>query len=264
MTFWGKSFQYDGIPSELYGVYILNFGEGDFESEAGAGVELFTKSIYRRPTPYLFGTSQSPVLSFPLTFGSKEAISGVMRDKVLSWLFGQNTYKKLQIMQADISSFYFNCILTEPKSVYVGNMNFAYKCTVICDSPWAKEFSKTLTQTYTGGGTIDEDFTFYNDSANADYLFPSVTFTLNGIGSQFTITNESDSDRQFYINGLSPNEKITVDNDRQILSSSSGLYRMSTFNKHWLRLIPGANNLNIAGAISEFTMTTSMARKIGG
>jgi phage-related protein len=101
-------------------------------------------------------------------------------------------------------------------------------------------------------------------SADADYEKPIIAFTTNSIGNAFTITNTTDDSRQFIFTGISPLETITVNNRLQTIVSSLSLARASTFNKKFFRLVPGLNSINIAGGISNFTMTTQNAMKIGG
>jgi len=262
--FWGKSFIWDGIPSETYNLGIVNFDTGKINSPAGSDIEIFTKSVYRKPKTYLFGVSQTPVLQFSLTIGSPDYIDGTTRNLIEQYLFGHTTFKILQIFESDLQDIYFNCLITKGVGSYVGNLNIGYECDIVCDSPWAYEFPKTITKTYANDIITDEDYTYYNTSANNDYTYALVDFTLNNIGDSFTLTNESDNDRQYIFTGLSNGENIYTDNDRQILTSDTGLRRMTNFNKHWFRLVPGANNLNINGGLSEFILTVQNARKVGG
>lgn len=261
MTFYGKTFVWDSVPSETYNLYITNFDTGRKDSSGGAGIEIFNQQIYRRPVPYFYGISQTPVLSFPLTISSPLPIDGATRSIIESWLFGTLSYKKLQIMQCDLDMVYFNAFLTEPTTIYVGNLNYGYECTVVCDAPWAWEFTRTLTKTYTdGGGTIK----FYNLSANNDYLYPYISFTTASTGNSISITNTNDANRIFSFTAISPLETITVDNDRKIITSSTGLYRLSKFNKKWLRFVPGLNNLTMTGLITNLSITYQFAKKVGG
>jgi phage-related protein len=265
MSFYAKSFIFDGVPSEYYDMRVFSFeGGGLINSPAGSDIEIFSKSVYRRPKTYLYGSSQRPVLTFPLVFGSFTQVDGETRSAIEKWLFGHSVYKILSIEQCDMDGFYYNCLLTSPKSIFIGNLNYAYSCEVSCDSPWMWEYPKTLTKTYSGSVVTDETFTFFNNSANNDYLYPSCTFALNGIGTSFTLINESDNNRAFTFTDLLAGETMTIDNDRKILSSSTGLYRLAKFNLNWLRLLPGANVLHLTGAISSFTMTTQLAKKAGG
>jgi phage-related protein len=263
MGFYASSFIFNDIPSEYYGLNIFNFSQGKNNVSSGGDSSLITQSVYRRPVPYLYGINQNQVLTFPLVFGSYKALDNITVNSIHKWLFGQMGYRKLVIVQPDMVDMYYNCFLTEPVTIDIGNLKYAFETNVVCDSPWAWSYEKTLTKTYSAD-VVNDTFSFNNESANNDYLYPNISFTINGIGSGITITNTSDNNRQFIFSNISPYETITINNDKQTVSSSTSLYRLSKFNLHWLRLLPGVNNLNISGGVSSFTMTYKFARKIGG
>ena len=265
MSFFGKSFIFADVASEYYDLRVFDFGSGGkTDSSFGGNIELVDRRIFRRAKPYFYGTSYSEVLTFPFVFGSYSKIDGTTRDRIHRWLFGQLAYAKLQIVQDDLVPFYYNCFLMNPSATYVANANYAYKCDVVCDAPWAWDFEKTTTQTWAGNDPVDEAFTIYNNSADNDYLYPSTVLALNAIGSNVTITNQSDDNRAFTFTGLSNSETVTIDNDRKIVTSDTGLNRLSKFNLQWFRLVPGNNTIHVSGGVSSFAMTYQFARKVGG
>ena len=123
--------------------------------------------------------------------------------------------------------------------------------------------SKTLSYTFPDGVLQNLSFTFENDSDDSDYLYPDVSFKTNNIGSGIVVTNASDAGRIFQFSSILADETIDVDNELQIITSDSGLKRMTQFNKKWFRLVPGLNNLNIQGGLNSVGMTYKFARKIG-
>ena len=258
MAFYGKSFIFDGIPSETYGLFVANFEQSVVESPGGGDVDIYKTSIYRRPVPFTYGTSQRPVLEFPLTFASENFIDAGDRSRIQSWLFGQSSYKKLQITQCDLDTAYFNCFLTSPSVKYVGNMAVAWDCKVVCDAPWAWEYPKTVSLGTSG------TYSYYNKSANSDYTYPLLVFTISNVGDSFQIINLDDGNRTFLFDNLLANEVITVDNDRKIITSSLPGYKISKFNLKWLRLKKGMNRLVLSGAINSAYMTVQNAVKVGG
>jgi len=263
MAFFGRRFIWDGTSSDLYGLYVTNFKTGLVKSDAGSNVTPIRTLPYRRSKQYFFGVTQDEILEVDLELTSAGRVDGHMRSLMKRWLFGSIVEKKLQILQCDIDEVYFNGILTNVKDIYVGNIHQGFSCTMSCDSPWGWTFPKTITRPY-GGGIANDTFTFYNDTDDADYLYPAITFTLNAIGDSFGLVNTTDDSRAFTFTDISALEVMTVDNSRQIVSSSTGLNRLGKFNKNWLRLLPGNNSLTLTGGVSEFTMTYQFARKIGG
>lgn len=271
MSFWGKSFTFDGVPSEQYDLRLFDPPDGESgvkESPAGSDVQIKQTWIYRRPKVFHFGNYQNTPLEFDLYAGSFDPMNGIDRSRIEKWLMGRGGYKKLQITQDDIQDVYYNVICTGASNAFVGNVQEGVKLHFICDSPWGYTFPRILTQTFTGNEIKNFNLTFYNDSDDYGYLKPIVSFTLNSIGNSFAITNLNDINSNgdpniFSFTGITPGETITVDNDLKTIVSSTGLYRLDNFNKNWFRLIPGENVLNIISGIGTYTITYSLARKIG-
>lgn len=261
MAFTGRTFSFDSVPSEVYNLFVSNTSGGDVQINNGANVEISTENIYQRPMPYTYGVSQTGVLTFPLTVMSPDEITADESGKISRWLFGQLGYKKLQIFQADLTMVYFNCILTSPRTRRIGNKIVGYDFTVVCDSPWAWEFPRSIDRSYTEEVVFDT-LQFDNLSESSDYMRPTLTMTINSFGGDFTITNDTDAGNDLTMAGLSPNEVITIDNDRMFLTSSSGLRRFSNFNGNWLRLAHGRNNLSLTGNVSRAIMTYQSVRRV--
>ena len=263
-SFNASNFVFNDIPSETYGLQIYNFGDSaPFNGIGSSNISVISQRVLRKAKPYYLGRTQEPVLEFELTFGSENSISAMERDIISSWLFGVSTYKKLYILQDDLNGAYFNCFMTNPQAVYIGNLNYAFTCTVLCDSPFAYSPVRTTSGSYTDG-EVNDDFTIYNYSSDDEYLYPELTFKLQSIGNSFTLTNTTDDNRQFIFTAISPSEEITMDNDLQTLTSSTGLLRLGTFNKSWLRLLPKKNAMNLQGGVESFTITYRDRLKIGG
>ncbi len=268
MGFYARSFQFDGIPSETYNLLISEIdGSAEDETMGSSTMEIKSQKIYKKPVPYFYGMTPAENLSFDISaFTPDEEIDALSFQLIQAWLFSSRTYKKLLIFQEDMmDGIYFNCIFNNPKIIRVGNKIVGFTATIECDAPYGWNFPKTTTYTYTTP-TVDNGFVFNNTSNDKGvYLYPDTVITMNAFGGSVTITNASDSSRVFSFTGMSPNEVITVDNNLQTISSSTGLLRLSNFNKHFLRLIPGVNNLRIQGNVSSLAMTTqTVSKKLGG
>lgn len=266
MSFYGRTFIFDDTPSEQYNLYVgeLN-GAGESTSNASNDVSVLTQKIYRKPIPLLLGVEQTPVLTFPFSAYCPDELTAPSFSDVSSWLWGQQSYKKLRICQNDISDIYFNCFLTAPQIMRVGNIIQSFTTTVLCDSPFAWKQPKTNTYTYTGY-SISDTIAFLNESANVGYTYPTtLTIVSNAFGGDITIINETDSlTRSFYIS-LSANETITMDCDKQIMTSNVTTYPLVNFvDKNWLRFLRGFNTLTVVGNISSLSITIPIAVKLGG
>jgi len=255
--FYGNSFIYDDIPSEFFNLYIGGIGDEGESTTNGSDVSLLTQKIFRRPAPFLYGAEQAPTLSFPLSAYVPGQADAPQYSTVSAWLFGQQNYKVLRICQEDMQEVYFNCFLTTPEVVRVGNIIRAFTATVTCDAPWGYKEPKSYSYgTYSGYSTTDT-IEFYNESGNSGYTYPpSLIITANAFGGSVTITNITDNNRQFVFT-LSPYEVITLDNNLQTVTSTVETYPLGNFNKHWLRFLRGNNILSITGNITSISITTS-------
>lgn len=265
--FHGSAFIYDQTTSEMFDLRIFNLEfSGTGESQAIGTTTLIQKWLPNKKRPYHFNTSNVTPLTFEMTIGSYNPLTATDRSRMGRWLLGKTQYKKLQIVSDDMLDSYFNVIFTDGGNFYSGNIAQGIKLFATCDSPWPWTLPRTKTFTFDGDVLQDYNFTFYNDSDDNGYLLPDISFTIsnNVSAGDFTLTNITDSSRAFTFTGLDQSEQITVDNDKQIITSSDGNLRLGDFNKNWFRLLPGNNQLNIAGYLDSFSMTYSFARIIGG
>jgi hypothetical protein len=263
--FYGLNFVFDGKASEDYGLSIANFESGGSkDSQAGSEATLHQKRVYRKPKPYFYGRTFDNPLEFELTIAAENPIAGYDRSVIESWLLGRSGYLPLMIIQEDIGNVIFNVIFTQASAKYAGNFNRGFTLHGICDAPWGYEYPKTLTKTYSGSAIVDETFTFYNASSDNDYLYPEISFTTSGIGTFFDLVNNTDNGRTFEFRSISPYETITVDNYKQIITTDKYIMRIDKFNKKFFRLVQGMNSIRLVSAITNFTMTYSFAKKIGG
>lgn len=261
MSFYAKDFIFNNIMSQSLGLTISSDGAED-ANDAGSNVEPVIIKIFRRPTNYLVGVEQGPVLTFPVSFNSENKINAVFAARIERILFGQMFYKKLQVIQPDTSMYYWNCFLESPKRKRVGGEIVGYSATVTCDSPWAKSFPRDTLITLNPPTPLT--YNLNNRSGNNDYTYPKVEFQMSNAGGYLLINNVTDS-RGFYISGLAPNEIITIDNDLQIITSSlNDTNRLPNFNKNWFREVPDLNVLNISGNAKYIKITQTDAQKIGG
>lgn len=264
MTFFGSDFIFDGMASEKYCLKLLDLnGSGVIDSSAGTNVEPVIDVIRRKAQPYIYGMQQTPTLTFPLTFGrmTQDPLDAYDRRAISQYLFGQNGYKWLEIIQPDLAEVRFKCILQNPQWTYIGNMAQVITCDVVCDAPWAWGYEEVYTINVNGSTT----YTFNNQSDDNFYLFPKLEITPSNVTTRFAIKNLDDNNRTFEFTNLNTNgqEIIFVDNHNQILESSLGNYRTRNFNWKWFRLIQGFNDLEISGT-GKLVIKCLFAKKVGG
>ena len=264
--FFGHTWIFDGVPSELYNLYIRDLEPNAVSKSMGSNsFDIYDQKLYRRPIPYWYGMSPSSRLSFSFSAYSPEEIDSGTMELVQKWLFSNNQYKKFQVDQEDLRDTYWMAVFNQPQIVRIGNKIYGFEATIECNAPYAFCFPKTTTYTFTED-IVDSTQTFYNGSDETSYyLFPKLVITINNIGDDISITNLDDDNRVMSLFGLSANEVITMDCDLQTISSSMGLKRLSLFNKHFLRLVPGRNRLRMQGNIASIVMTTQfISKRISG
>jgi hypothetical protein len=269
MSFYGNSFQYSSLGSTSIFV-SSNFGltiasldsNGVANSNQGSEINPITKKLIKNPKEYVYGFEQSPSLEFDFTITSQNSLSAQDRDYIASRLFGQQQIGNLQIIQDDIGDIHYEGIFTKAETLFVGNISQGWKCHFKSFSPFSYGNLITVTRSY----SVPANETIYlmNLSSNSGYTYPIITFVMNSYGGDFFIQNSSDNTRQFTFTGLSAYEVVTVDNEHQILTTSTGLMRIEKFNLKWLRLVPNLNELLFYGNIANFTLTYTPAKKIGG
>jgi phage-related protein len=264
MAFWGKTFIYDGVDSSYYDLKIVNFDTGTKDSDAGSTSEPQLKWIRRRTRAFSYGSIQNQSVSIEMTIGREDIIYGDDRNLIESWLL-RKKFLPLQIMQDDLSYVVFNVQFTKAENKYIGNLQRGMTLHGVADSPFGFTSPKTYTKTFTSGGIENYSWNLFIDSADVDdYIYPSMVFVTNGLGTSFQLINSSDDNRTFLFTGLQSNEIMTVDNDLKLLSSNTGLLRSTNFiGKNWFRLKSGVNALNVQGGISSLSITYSLPRKVG-
>jgi phage-related protein len=256
MSFHGDVFTYNGTGSDYYGLRISNIdSESISRMMSSYSVDIIEKKLIRRPNPFFFGVDNVPHLEFDVSAFSEDGLSAQDYELVQMWLFGQRVYRRFQIVQDDMQSTCFDVIPNSPQVVKIGNLIKGVDFRVVCNGPFGYRPAQTITNIYSGTPTNTSEV-FYNASQDtSNYLFPTSVITMNSTGGNMSIVNASDGNRAFTFTGLSANEVVTVNSSLGIITSSTGLKRLSTFNKHWLRFVPGANNLTVTGNVASIAHT---------
>jgi len=262
MAFYAYNFIYDGIPASEYGLRISSLSEQ--EETLGASTELITQDIYRRPNVYLLGVKQTPVLSIPISVTVKGELTAEQSSAISRWLFGRESYKKLQILQPDMENIYFNCIFQNPSLIKVGNITRGFTAIAVCDSPFAWEYPKKEMFTF-DNYSVYENILVNNTSDSSDYYYPKMEIRTNIFGGFIEIINASDKNRMWGASDLGPNESLIVDNNLQTIVNTADENRIDSliyYGYKWFRFVPGANYLTIKGNVSYLAFINTFPKKI--
>ena len=239
-------FIFDGIPSTEYNLKILSLGDSD-DSETLVADKEISKIIAPNDTRYrILDVFDKEVLTFKLQVfpTNDDFISFEKIQSITNWLFNKKDYKKLQILDIDISHLYFNCILTNATKLMAAQNVIGIEFTVECDSNGAWEFNKTNTYDYSAT-TGTHTFMFNNMSSSLNGLSPYLTITMYEDGN-FSMTNLT-TGQQITINSLNNTEVITMDCANQIISSNLNSYLFDDFNGEFLYFQHGLNSMSVTG-----------------
>lgn len=249
-------FTYDGVFSGTYGLIMADFDDSPVVETSAFSPVLNTTKPVSVNRFYHNGITYEGAPQHQITVVSEVEIPDFIRREILSWLVGRNKFKKLQIHQADLEDYYYNCVFTNAEIIYVNGRCHGFRLTANFDSQYAHGMPTVIT---VGAGVHTVRIENKSDIKD-DYTYPIVQFT----GDSLDIVNETDdSERHFSFAGLAATEVITVDNEVRHISSNFGGENLNKFtSKNWLRLRPGMNDLTIV-ATGTVTITCPFYAMIG-
>lgn len=251
MAFWGSSFIFDDIPSENFDLMMYDIGgPSDDDADFASGVTVVEESVGRRWKPYFYGVKFENKLEFEIVFGvnQQRIDAGRYLDRyeiaeVAAWLTGHPNYKWLTIDQADMGHVRYRCMITNLASITYGNLPWAMRATVTCDSPYA--YMPEQVEEFPIAGSTQ--VLFENKSSINGYFYPIVEFISDG-SDELHIENAMDGGRTFSLTSIPASvSQITIDNDRCIISNDQSLNLYPNCNYRFLRLKRGYNILNVIG-----------------
>lgn len=259
MAICGYDFIYNGIPSEMYNCSLVFLDENYTDRPSGSGVEFITDQIRRNAKVLYLDAMQAPPLEFGIEVVFDDPVDIFVLTQVKDWLGGEINFKQLQICAEYFNTFYWNCYIELKEDLIYNGGYRGLRATVHCDAPFAWEFEDEVNYNLNNqSGTI-----FFNNlSADSDLMRPILEFTMAQNGS-FSIQNIT-TGRTTMFSDLIAGETIILDNELGFITSSTGLLRVKNFNKIFLKLAKGTNELNYSIGASSMTIKFINAKRIGG
>lgn len=253
MAFYGCEFLFDGKSCKEFGLMMYDIGSNSQRDVIfPSGGTIHEERVAGRYSSLFYGIEQNEALTFTLIFGANhhsiDAHSHLDRwdiESIAAWLTGHSTLRWLEIVQPDMETVRYKCIISELQTISYGNEPWAFSCTVTCNSP----FGYTYPYRYSLSGT--STIHLHNISTYNGYYKPKVVLTLpQGTGSKsVALVNQSDGGREFAFTALPSSVRtIEIDNENQIIVDVTGglnLYRY--FNFKFFRLVRGDNLLTLTG-----------------
>lgn len=251
MAFWGKAFVFNDFPCEEFGLMLYDIGnETQGEGTFASTVSIVEEVVGARWKPWFYGVRYEKKLQMDIIFGVDERrldkekyLDRYEIDEIASWLTGHDKYLWLEIEQEDMEYVRYHCMISELSIVSYGNIPWAMKASVICDSPYAYLYPQEFTYAINGTQKIE----FLNESSHNGYYMPVLEIKMNGGGS-ITITNETDKGRTFRLTNVpAAVSDILVNNDTCVITNNADLNLYPYFNFKFFRLVRGYNTLSITG-----------------
>lgn len=260
MAFWGKTFAFNEIACEdfdlmLYDIGNTSQGAGKFASTVSI-VEEFIPSRWK---PFFYGVKYEDKLELSMVFGvnqrrldKEKYLDRYELETIGAWLTGHDKYMWLEVQQDDLEYVRYRCIVTGLDIVEFGNIPWALKATIVCDSPYGYLYPQEYTYNISGSSQI----VFDNESSHNGYYKPVIEISLNSeddeeaedTGGTFSIENVTDNNRKFQFSNVpTAVSTITIDNEKCVITSDSGLNLYPYFNFNFFRLVRGENILKITG-----------------
>lgn len=251
MAFWGKAFVFNDFPCEEFGLMLYDIGnETQGEGTFASTVSIVEEVVGARWKPWFYGVKYEKKLQMDIIFGVDERrldkekyLDRYEIDEIASWLTGHDRYMWLEIEQEDMEYVRYHCIVSELSIVSYGNIPWAMKASIICDSPYAYLYPQEFTYAINGTQKIE----FLNESSHNGYYMPVLEIKMNGGGS-ISITNETDKGRTFRLTNVpAAVSDILVNNDTCVITNNADLNLYPYFNFKFFRLVRGYNTLSITG-----------------
>lgn len=252
--FKGLNFSIDKMVGANFGLVIGEFGGGGQKTLPSAKINTVFIEMFRRDEPYFMGaTMGDETQELPITFVSLNGeIDRQKFSTIKKALFSSLEPVDFKVLQNDLSNITFRGVFTQSNPVTLGNGLYGIETSFKMVKNFGLESQKTKPLTNV----------FLNTSDSPNGLKPIIEFTMSPSGGNYTITNTTNGISMQFKN-LAGGETITLDCDRQIITSSLGFRRLSNFNKQWMRFEKGRNTLEFSGTVANVKVTYQNKKYVG-
>lgn len=244
-------FIFDGINSIDKNLYNVRIDSGLINNPIYGGQEIVEEEIAGRENPLLVRTRKNPI-EFEVTFtpidrnGQSKIWTPEFRYEMAQWLI-HDDYRPFQTYD-DLGKYYY-VMCTNPWDIETTGSNKGY-IRVNFRSNAYHAWSPVHYNEFNLSNNTTLTITLENKGNIHKYYYPKIEIVNLDSNQEIILKNLSDNGREFRIKDLHLNEVVGFDNDKEIIVSSleyDNIYRLSDFNKNWLRLVYGKNRIQITG-----------------
>ena len=267
MQLYAKDFNFNGHNLSDFQLILCSFDSENVsnEQDTGLSLDLITTTVPSSNKNLLSGINYNDVYVFNATMlrdpcglsdTNKISLSYEEIREIENWL-SVSKYTKFTIDDVQYSNIYFNVIPTNiQRHKHNGNV-VGWSVEFPCDSPFAwEQVQKNVNVSGTSTITINNTA----DDAISKYIFPAIHYSPTS-GGEFSIANHSNDDYEMQFVNMRQKDDLYI-TELGVITTASKLNVYNDFNKQFLRLIHGVNNLTIQGN-GTVTFMMTYPRKVG-
>lgn len=240
----GTDFIFDGVDSSVYGLKIIKLNADMISEPYFGSKDIISDKNPNKDYSYFFKTQKNPI-TFELTFSLlNELWTPNTKYMIANWLV-KDYYCQFKTEDYPDKNFYVIC--TNQGDLMTNGLEQGY-ITMEFENLYPYAMSDVFTYSFNLSNISVPTVIEITNLSNVGNYKPELQFTLSGSNTGLSIVNLTNNNKEFEFTGLDVGETIYVNNDlKQIISGTNGNYRLSKFNKGWLDLVYGVNQLQVTG-----------------
>lgn len=245
-TMQSEHFIFNGIHSADMEQYLVRTKSGAIPSPYFGGQNIQESYLKGKLTPYHFNTTLNPI-KFTIEISPLEKEWTPQRKNELGkWLL-HDTYKSFQTAD-DLGKYYYAIVTGMPQFELYGNKGFI-PITFRTNSAFA--WSPIYIEHFDLSENIESQIITLNNLSNINKKYrPKFEFKLIGGETNVKFKNLSNNGQITEFSDLLTTETISIDFENEIIESSLLMSNpFSKFNKNWLELVYGVNQIEVNGKI---------------
>lgn len=239
-----EHFIFNNIKSIDMDQYLIRTKGGAVSTPFFGGQSIKEDHMKGRITPYHTGTELDNI-EFTIEISPLEKEWTPQRkNEIGKWLI-HDTYKPFQTID-DLGKFYYAIVTKMPDFEMYGNQGFI-PVTFRTNSAFA--WSPVYLDEFDLSDNTTTTIIALNNLSNINRnYFPKIEIELVGTEKNVTLRNLSKAGEIFGFTNLLLNETVSVDNENEIIvSNKANSNPFEKFNRNWLELVYGVNNIEVTG-----------------
>lgn len=269
MNVFGKSFEFDGVSSDVYNIMLCSFDIQDNIRSSSISYTVLSGDITpSRPVPNFYNKKYADLLKFKIEICKKcetnETFTTEEQRKLIRWLTSPIDYRKFKIVDYEDCDYHvgidYYCMCTNYGETVIKDNIVGMFFEFQCNAPYAfmeEEVIEFISTSSTSTTLIIDN---KSDELEEDY-YPVIELTGTATGV-VTITNNMYPDEIMELNVLN-GQTLCINNDESDISDNMDSFNYATdTNLVWLRLVCGNNTITITGDCTGY-FKCSYPRKVG-